>query len=151
MLARLLVSSVALLISSPAPPPSQEQEGPEQADLRRVVADYVGLYRRETLEAWKELFLPTFTAGSTRPDGSVSLRGLDEFFAAQKQYLATGRANREELENVRIERRGRLASVWADFVLTDEGEKSRGKLVLLLIEERGRFRVHSLLFSYDAD
>ena len=53
------------------------------------------------------------------------------------------------LENGRTERHGRLASVWADFVLTDEGETSRGRLVLMLIEEKARFRIHSLMFSYE--
>jgi hypothetical protein len=38
--------------------------------------------------------------------------------------------------------------VWADFVLTDEGETRRGKLVLLLIEGAEGFRIHSLMFSY---
>jgi hypothetical protein len=117
--------------------------------LGGVVKDYVGLYRRETLDRWRELFLPTFTAASTRPDGTVNLRGLDEFFAAQKRYLDTGRAIREELENVRVERSGRLASVWADFVLHDEAETSRGRLVLLLIDEKGAFKIHALMFSYD--
>ena len=117
--------------------------------LGQVVADYVGLYRRETLDRWRELFLPAFTAASTRPDGTVNLRGLDEFFTAQKRYLDSGRAIREELENVRIERSGRLASVWADFVLHDEAETSRGRLVLLLVEEKGAFKIHALMFSYD--
>jgi hypothetical protein len=115
----------------------------------RVVKDYVGLYRRETLDRWRELFLPTFTAASTRPDGTLNLRGLDEFFAAQKRYLDSGRAIGEELENVRIERSGRLASVWADFVLHDEAETSRGRLVLLLVDEKGAFKIHALMFSYD--
>jgi hypothetical protein len=36
---------------------------------------HVGLYKRETLERWRTLFLPTFTATHTRPDGTV--RGSD--------------------------------------------------------------------------
>jgi hypothetical protein len=124
-------------------------QAPSGDGLNRVVADYVGLYRRETLDAWRRLFLPGFTAASTRPDGSVLVRTLDEFFLAQKRYLDSGRAIRETLENVRIERQGRLASVWADFVLTDEGEKSRGRLILTLIEEKGQFLIHSLMFSYE--
>jgi hypothetical protein len=39
--------------------------------------------------------------------------------------------------------------VWADFVLEEEGERSRGRLVLTLIASEGRFRIHSLLFAYD--
>ena len=125
-----------------------EQASADDERLQRVVDDYVGLYRQESLLRWRELFLPTFTAASTTADGSVSVRTLEEFFGAQKRYLDTGRAIREELENVRIERQERLASVWADFVLTDEGSQSRGKLVLLLIKDREQFKIHSLIFSY---
>jgi hypothetical protein len=45
--------------------------------------------------------------------------------------------------------RGEDEGVWADFVLTEEGEKSRGRLVLLLIEEHESFKIHSLMFQYD--
>jgi len=116
--------------------------------LRRVVADYVGLYRRETLEDWRKLFLSSFSVASTTAEGGLNLRSLDEFYLAQKRYLDSGRPIQETLENVRIDRQGRLASVWADFVLNDSGEERRGKLVLLLIEERGAFKIHSLIFSY---
>jgi hypothetical protein len=116
--------------------------------LRQVVADYVGLYRRESLEEWRKLFLSGFSAASTTAEGGVNTRTLDEFYLAQKRFLDSGRAIRETLENVRIERKERLASVWADFVLNDGGSEQRGKLVLLLIEERGAFKIHSLMFSY---
>jgi hypothetical protein len=109
----------------------------------------VGLYRRDALPQWRTLFLPSFTVASTNADGSVRLRNLDEFYAAQERYLASGRAIDEKLENVVVERRGRLASVWADFVLTEEGEKSRGTLCLSLVEEKGRWRIQSLMFAYD--
>jgi hypothetical protein len=117
-------------------------------DLSRVVADYVGLYRRDTLARWRELFLPSFTVASTNADGSVNLRTLEEFYQAQQRYLESGRPIEEKLENLRVHRQGRLASVWADFVLADSGEERRGKLVLLLIQDRGGFRIHSLMFSY---
>ena len=117
-------------------------------DLEKVVADYVGLYQRETLPEWKKLFLPQFTVASAREDGTVSERTLEEFYEAQRNYFESGRAIKEVLENVRVERKGRLASVWADFVLTDEGETRRGKLVLLLIEGKEGFKIHSLMFSY---
>jgi hypothetical protein len=118
------------------------------SDLEKVVADYVGLYRRDTLAEWKKLFLPHFTVASTREDGTVGERTLEEFYEAQRGYLESGRAIEEVLENVQIDRRGKLASVWADFVLTDEGETRRGKLVLLLIEGPEGFKIHSLMFSY---
>ena len=113
------------------------------------MADYTGLYTRDRLSEWRALFLPGFVAASTRPDGTVLQRNLDEFYEAQRKYLDTGRAIKEWLENVRVERKGPLASVWADFVLEEEGERSRGKLVLTLISTEGRFRIHSLLFAYD--
>ena len=118
--------------------------------VRRVVTDYVGLWRRETLPQWHELFLPSFTVASTNADGTTTLRTRDEFFAAQQRYHERVAGLREDLENIRIERTGRLASVWADFIVTDSGDKRRGKLVLLLIEERGVYKIHSLMFTYHA-
>jgi hypothetical protein len=136
-----LVLALALSAAGPAPDPD--------AALRKVVADYVGLYRKDALPEWRRLFLPSFSVASTNADGSLRLRSLDEFYAAQQTYLASGRAIREVLENVRIERQGRLASVWADFVLSDEGETSRGKLCLLLVSEAGAWRIQALVFAYD--
>jgi hypothetical protein len=140
----LAVSSVAQ-----APAASAHPASALDGALRQVVADYVGLYRNDTLPRWRELFLPSFSAASTNPDGTTRLRGLDEFYTAQERYLGSGREIREALENVRIERQGRLASVWADFVLADAGDTSRGRLVLLLIAEGGAWRIHSLMFSYE--
>lgn len=139
----LAVSSVAQAPASSAQPAS-DLDGA----LRQVVADYVGLYRMDTLPKWRELFLPSFSVASTKPDGTT-LRTLDEFYTAQERYLASGREIRETLANVKIDRNGRLASVWADFVLVDAGETSRGRLVLLLIAESGAWRIHSLMFSYE--
>lgn len=138
-----LAPALALALAIAPPPPDSE------ANLKRVIANYVRLYRRETLPQWRELFLPTFTVASTVGDGSIRLRSLGEFYDAQERYLASGRAIKEELENVVLQSKGRLASVWADFVLTEEGERSRGKLCLLLIEERGSWRIQSLVFAYD--
>jgi hypothetical protein len=144
--ATVATSSTAL----PSPGTSlQAQDDALDRDLARVVADYTGLYRKDALTQWRELFLPGFVSGSLRADGSVLQRSLDEFYEAQRRYFETGRAIRETLENVRVDRHGRLASVWADFVLQEEGERSRGRLVLTLIASEGRFRIHSLLFAYD--
>jgi len=140
-----LVLAFALL-QAPLPAPAASDEA-----LRRTVADYVGLYKRETLERWRTLFLPTFTATHTRPDGTIRVRTLDEFFNAQKEYLGGGRAIKEELEKVSIDQRGKLATAWADFVLTEQGEKSRGKLVLLLVADRGEWKIQALLFAYDGE
>jgi hypothetical protein len=140
----LVLAFVLLQAPSSAPVPTD-------AALRRTVADYVGLYTPATLDRWRTLFLPTFTASHTRPDGTVRVRTLDEFFTAQKEYLGGGRAIKEELEKVSIDRRGKLATAWADFVLTEEGEKSRGKLVLLLVADRGEWKIQALLFAYDGE
>lgn len=117
--------------------------------LERVIADYVGLYRRETLDQWEKLFLPSFAVASTRSDGGTTIRTREEFFDAQRRYHARVDNLKEELENVRVERRGRMASVWADFVVTENNAKNRGRLVLLIMEDRGEYRIHSLMFSYD--
>jgi hypothetical protein len=134
------------VLQAASPPPV-----PTDAALRQVVADYVGLYTRQTLDRWRTLFLPTFTATHTNPDGTVKVRTLDEFFASQQRYLGSGKRIKEELENVGFDRRGKLATAWADFVLTEEGEKSRGTLVLLLVSERGQWRIQSLMFAYDGE
>ena len=133
-----------LVLGAAAPPPGAGDE-----NLRRVVADYVALYRRDTLANWRALFRPGFTAAHVNEDGTVRQRSLAEFYASQERYFATGKNIREELENVRVERHGPLASVWADFVLTEDGTKSRGTLVLLLIAGRDGFKIHSLMFQYD--
>ena len=136
----------AAALQAASPPPA-----PTDAALKRVVADYVGLYTHAALDKWRTLFLPTFTATHTNPDGTVKVRTLDEFFASQQRYLASGKSIKEELENLRIDRHGKLATAWADFVLTEEGEKSRGKLVLLLVADRGQWRIQSLMFAYDGE
>lgn len=143
------LSLLAFLVASSQAAPSRPPSPPAASRLSQVVADYVGLYRAETLPRWRELFLPSFTVASTNPDGSVRQRNLDEFYGAQERYLKSGREISEELSNLQIEECGRLASVWADFVLSDAGDTSRGKLVLLLIEDRGAWRIQSLMFSYD--
>ena len=118
------------------------------ATLNRAVAEYVGLYRRDALDRWEKLFLPSFTAANTRADGGTSLRSREEFFASQRRYHAGAQVT-EELENIRIERRGRLASVWADFVVDENGQRNRGKLVLLAMQDAGEWKFHSLMFAYD--
>ena len=142
----MLLALAMAVFQATAPSPA-----PDDAALRRVVADYVGLYRHDTLDRWRTLFLPTFTATHTNADGTVTVRTLDEFFTSQKRYLAGGKSIKEELENLRVERRGKLASVWANFVLTEDGEKSRGTLVLLLAADRGAWKIQSLMFSDDGE
>ncbi len=130
--------------------PAARGQSPEELDraLNRLVSDYTDLYAKETLPQWRSLFLPTFSVASTTAAGAVSVRGLDQFYGSQERSFATTQKMGERLENVRIERRGRMASVWADFVFWQNDESSRGRLVLLAIHQREGWRFHSLMFSY---
>ena len=118
------------------------------APVRRVVDDYVGLYRKDALAEWRALFLPSFTATSPAASGGVTVRTLDEFYDAQARGFARAREMSETLENVTIARSGRLATAWADFVFHQDGTSRRGRLVLGLVETNGGWRIASLLFSY---
>lgn len=117
-------------------------------DLEQLVADYTGLYRKDTFDRWRRLFLPSFTVGSTTAEGGASTRTLEQFLAAQARSFAESKKMGERLENVRIERRGRIASVWADFVFWYDDDTRRGRLVLLAIADRSGWHFQSLLFSY---
>jgi hypothetical protein len=136
--------------TGPAPAAVIDASGEADRRLQRLVADYTGLWRRETLPQWEQLFLPGFTVASTNADGTVTVRTREEFLAAQRRYHERVAGLREDLENVRVEREGRLAVVSADFVVTEGpgGERRRGKLILLAIDDRGEYRFHSLMFSY---
>lgn len=140
-----LAVGLSLALAAPA---AAQDAGALDRSLDQLVADYIGLYTKETLPRWRTLFLPTFSVASTTAEGGVSTRGLEQFYAAQERGFATSRSMGERLENVRVERRGRMASVWADFVFWQDGETSRGRLVLLAIHQREGWRFHSLMFSY---
>ena len=116
--------------------------------LERLVADYTDLYTRETLPRWRTLFLPTFTSASTTAEGGVSVRGFDAFFAAQERGFVAATKIGERLENVVIERRGRMASILADFVYWNNDDTRRGQLILTAIHQREGWRFHSLMFAY---
>ena len=147
MRAALASLGLPLALALAATTAHAQPPAPSDAALQRLIDDYTGLYRRETLDQWRKLFLPSFVVASTRPDGSTQVRTLDEFFEAQREGFASA-AMEEVLENVRSERRGPLASVWANFVFTSDGASRRGRLVMLCIAEQGVFRIHALLFSY---
>jgi hypothetical protein len=119
----------------------------DEAAVRRVVDDYIGLYRKETLEEWKALFLPGFVASYTNDDGSVTTRTLDEFYERQRAGFERGPMS-ERLENVRLDRTGRLAHVFADFHFTSGGETRHGQLMLLMIAQNGQFKIAALAFTY---
>ena len=120
-----------------------------QAAVERVVGDYVGLYASSTLERWKALFHPSLTVASPKEDGTVQVRGLDEFYEAQRSYLASGREISERLEGVRIEMGRRIARVSADFVLVEGSAESAGKLGLHLVEGRDGWQIAAVVFAYD--
>lgn len=115
--------------------------------VRRVVDQYIGLYTRDRLPDWKQLFLPSFTASFTNADGTVSTRTLEEFYESQRAGFARGPMS-ETLLDVRITREGHLAHAFAGFEFTSNGSSRRGQLMLLLIESQGQFRIAALAFSY---
>src|SRR3954463_1327573 len=142
LLAVACISGVTAHVRA-APQPPRTDEAP----IRRVLDDYIGLYRADVLPQWKALFLPGFVASYTNEDGSVRSRTLDEFYASQKAGFDGG-AMSETLHDVRIERAGRLAYVVADFRFTSRGIERPGRLMLLMIEDRGQFRIAALAFTY---
>lgn len=123
----------------------RETDDPALAALLR---DYIDLYRRDTLERWRGLFLPEFVASSTNSDGSVTSWNLDDFLERQRKSFSTGKAISEALENVATERTGRLVHVRADFVWTDGEVRRRGALMLLVIERHAELRIQALAFLY---
>ena len=116
--------------------------------LDEVVADFLGLYTRDALPRWRELFLPAFVAAATNPDGSVTMWTLAEFYERQRALFATGKPVSETMMNTRTERTGDIACVRSDYIWTDGEVKRPGRLMMILVAERGRFRIQSLAFSY---
>lgn len=139
-------SACCFLISLLAAPLRAQQ--PDTA-LVAAVRDYTGLYTRATFDEWTRLFGPGFTSASANASGGVTVRTLSQFLEAQRQGFARAREMSEELTDVRIEQRGRLASVWANFVFHYDGAPSKGKLVLLAVADSLGWKFHSLMFSYD--
>jgi hypothetical protein len=54
----------------------------------------------------------------------------------------------ETMHDLRITREGHLAHAAAGFEFTSGGSTRRGRLMLLLIEAQGQFRIAALAFSY---
>lgn len=138
----------ALCTATPATFAQVAPSSTSTAAVRKVVDDYVGLYRKDTLAEWRSLFLPSFTATSPGADGAVTVRTLDEFYGSQARGFARAAEMSETLENVVIERSGRLATAWADFVFRQDGTSRRGRLVLALVETKATWRIASVMFSY---
>lgn len=121
----------------------------DDPQLSAFLRDYIDLYSRATLARWQDLFLPGATAASANADGSVTTWSREAFFDRQRATFATGKPIREALEDTHSARTGRLASVRSDFVWTDGETTRRGRLMLLLIDERGKLLIQGLTFSYD--
>ncbi len=143
-----VLGAASLALATHEAPAAAQVVATDTAAVRAVVADYVGFYRKDALERWRELFLPTFTSTSANRDGTVTVRTLDEFYGAQARGFATATSMSETLENVVVTRTGRLATAWADFVFHQNGTSRRGRLALTLIEADGRWKIAGLLFSY---
>jgi hypothetical protein len=133
-------------LAAPAEPQAASQS---RAAIERIVAEYVGLYARPTLDRWRTLFHESLVVAHPTDNGGIRTRHLDEFFKAQKDYFETGRKVSERLENVRIDEGRRMALVGADFVFVDEGEESRGRLGLHLVETSDGWKITAIVFSYD--
>ncbi|HYV17416.1 MAG TPA: nuclear transport factor 2 family protein [Verrucomicrobiae bacterium] len=126
-----------------------EGEAPTDAGLRRLLEDYIGLYRADRLTDWKKLLHERVSVADPRPDGTIRFRGLDEFFATQQGFFGSVRRIGERLEDVRVAEGRRIARVSARFVFVDEGEERAGRLGLHVVEEGGTWRVVAIVFSYD--
>jgi hypothetical protein len=139
--------ALSLASSAEARRAGAQQRASDDAAVRRVVDEYIGLYRVETLDRWKALFLPGFTATVVSADGTVTTRTLAEFFESQRGAFARGPVS-ETLENVKIDRAGHLAHVFADFYFTSGGNTRHGQLILVMVEEKGQFKIATLAFTY---
>src|SRR5687767_15876643 len=61
------------------------------SSLDDVVEAFLGLYTKDKLAQWKELFLPGFVASATNADGTVTSYNLDEFYERQRALFASGK------------------------------------------------------------
>ena len=120
----------------------------DDTEVLALLDDYIGLYAVDKLERWRELFLPDFIATSTNDDGSTTTRALEAFYQRQQALFAAGKPVSEVLQDTQIRRTGQLASVSADFVWTDTEITRHGRLMMLLIVERGELKIQALTFSY---
>ena len=142
-----VIAFLLITASGPAATIRDSQARSDQSAVRRVVDDYIGLYRKDSLPKWKALFLPGFTASYTNDDGSVTTRTLDDFYERQRGAFERGPVS-ERLENVRIDHVGRLAHVFADFYFTSGGVERHGQLMLQMVEVKREFKIAGLAFTY---
>ena len=122
---------------------------PSKEALQKVLKDYIGLYRADSLDQWKLLFHPSVTVVFPADDGTVNVRNLEEFFQRQKKFFATRKSVSERLENMQVFEGRRMARVTADFIFIDEGVEKPGKLGLHLVEGPDGWKIVAVLFSYN--
>jgi hypothetical protein len=127
----------------------QETKTLRDPGIEKLVANYIGLYTKPTLTAWKKLFDPSLTVANPNTDGSITIRNLTEFYNAQEERFASGRRISERLENVSISTGNRIGRINADFVFSDEGVAKRGKLGLHAIRDKDGWKIVAIIFSYD--
>jgi SnoaL-like domain len=140
--------SVVFLFASFAIADEVNSEKSKEA-LQKVIKDYIGLYRADSLDQWKLLFHPSVTVVFPADDGSVNVRNLEEFFQRQKNYFATRKSISERLENMQVFEGRRIARITSDFIFIDEGLEKAGKLGLHLVEGTDGWKIVAVLFSYN--
>jgi SnoaL-like domain len=123
--------------------------GESKEALHKVLKDYIGLYRADSLDQWKLLFHPSVTIVFPADYGSTNVRNLEEFFQRQKNYFATRKSISERLENMQIFEGKRIARVVADFIFIDEGIEKSGKLGLHFVEGNDGWKIVAVVFSYN--
>lgn len=128
---------------------ADENSAQSKEALQKVIKDYIGLYRADSLDQWKLLFHPSVTVVFPADDGSVNVRNLEEFFQRQKNFFATHKSVSERLENMQVFEGRRIARVTADFIFIDEGVEKPGKLGLHLVEGAEGWKIVAILFSYN--
>lgn len=128
---------------------ADENSAQSKEALQKVIKDYIGLYRADSLDQWKLLFHPSVTVVFPADDGSVNVRNLEEFFQRQKNFFATRKSVSERLENMQVFEGRRIARVTADFIFIDEGVEKPGKLGLHLVEGAEGWKIVAILFSYN--
>jgi Putative lumazine-binding len=129
--------------------PGRVTSADSHAAIAKLIQDYTGLYRRESLAQWKQLFHPSAVIMFPADDGTVNVRNVEEFFARQQNFFAQKKSVSERLENLQIREGRKIARVSADFVFVSDGVEKRGKLGLHLVEGKEGWRIASLIFSYD--
>lgn len=148
MFRTLLFLSFVFLLSSFVIADEMNSASSKEA-LQKVIKDYIGLYRADSLDQWKLLFHPSVTVIFPADDGSVNVRNLDEFLQRQKNYFATRKSISERLENLQVFEGRRIARVAADFIFDDEGVEKPGKLGLHLVEGNDGWKIVGVVFSYN--